>query len=43
VMGIALAYLLVRALEQSEREQERRDRLEDLEDERRAAAGRSAS
>ncbi len=43
VMGIALAYLLVRALEQSEREQERRDRLEDLEDERRAAARGHAS
>ena len=30
VMGIALAYLFVRALEQSEREQRRRERLEDL-------------
>jgi cytochrome c oxidase assembly factor CtaG len=29
VMGIALAYLLVRALEQSEREERRRERLED--------------
>jgi len=42
VMGIALAYLLVRALEQSDREQERRDRLEDLEEERRRAAARPA-
>ncbi len=30
IMGVALAYLLFRALEQSEREQARRDRLEDL-------------
>ena len=30
VMGIALAYLFIRALEQSEREQRRRERLEDL-------------
>jgi cytochrome c oxidase assembly factor CtaG len=30
VMGIALAYLFIRALEQSEREQQRRERLEDL-------------
>jgi putative membrane protein len=29
VMGIALAYLFVRALEESEREQQRRERLED--------------
>ena len=33
VMGIALAYLLVRALEQSEREERRRERLEDAADE----------
>ena len=30
VMGIALACLFIRALEQSEREQQRRERLEDL-------------
>jgi cytochrome c oxidase assembly factor CtaG len=30
VMGIALAYLFIRALEQSEREQRRREHLEDL-------------
>ena len=30
VMGIALAYLFIRALEQGEREQRRRERLEDL-------------
>ncbi len=30
VMGIALAYLFIRALEQGEREQQRRERLEDL-------------
>jgi putative membrane protein len=42
VMGIALAYLVVRALEQSEREQKRREHLEDLEDERRAAASSGA-
>jgi cytochrome c oxidase assembly factor CtaG len=30
IMGVALAYLLFRALEQSEREQARKDRLEDL-------------
>ena len=33
VMGIALAYLLVRALEQSEREERRRERLQDERDE----------
>ena len=30
VMGIALAWLFIRVLEQSEREQRRRERLEDL-------------
>lgn len=33
VMGIALAFLFIRALEQSEREQQRRERLEDLREE----------
>ncbi len=36
VMGIALAYLLFRAIEQSEREQERREALEDRADEQRS-------
>jgi cytochrome c oxidase assembly factor CtaG len=37
IMGIALAWLFVRALTESEREQQRREHLEDLEEERRAA------
>jgi putative membrane protein len=40
VMGVALAYLFVRALSESEREQERRDRYEDAA-EAAAAAGRA--
>jgi putative membrane protein len=38
VMGIALAYLFVRALNESEREQQRAERLEDARDAREAAA-----
>ncbi len=42
VMGIALVYLLFRALEQSERELQRKERLEDLEEERaRSSVGES--
>jgi cytochrome c oxidase assembly factor CtaG len=37
IMGIALAWLFVRALAESEREQQRAEHLEDLEEERRAA------
>lgn len=37
VMGIALAYLFIRALGESEREEQRAERLADREDERRAA------
>jgi putative membrane protein len=37
IMGIALAWLFVRALAESEKEQERAERLEDLEEQRRAA------
>ena len=36
VMGVALAYLLFRAIEQSEREQERREALEDRADQQRS-------
>jgi cytochrome c oxidase assembly factor CtaG len=36
VMGVALAYLLFRAIEQSEREQERREALEDRAEEQRS-------
>jgi hypothetical protein len=35
-MGIALAYLLFRAIDQSEREQERREALEDRAEELRS-------
>ena len=38
IMGIALTWLFVRALGESERAQERADRLEDLEAERAAAS-----
>ena len=43
VMGIALAYLFIRALEQSEREQRRRERLEDLREEAEARELRGAA
>ena len=42
VMGIALAYLFVRALNESERKQEREDRYLDEAEERRAAETRPA-
>ncbi|HSD81848.1 MAG TPA: cytochrome c oxidase assembly protein [Solirubrobacteraceae bacterium] len=38
IMGVALAWLFVRALAESEKEQQRAERLEDLEEQRRAAA-----
>jgi putative membrane protein len=37
IMGVALAWLFVRALAESEKQQERAEHLEDLEEERRAA------